>query len=82
MLKFYQTCHELHVHVMSAIALGLNLEENYFDQKINEQCHNLRLLNYPPIKTSALEKDGQARAGAHSGKRGPHCHSERNASSA
>ncbi|KAH8830408.1 hypothetical protein DL96DRAFT_1461005 [Flagelloscypha sp. PMI_526] len=66
MLKFYETCHNLHVQVMRSIALGLDLEENFFDAKINEQCHNLRLLNYPPIKTALLEKDGQARAGAHS----------------
>ncbi|RDB19906.1 hypothetical protein Hypma_012757 [Hypsizygus marmoreus] len=66
MLDFYQTCHDLHVLVMRSIALGLGLEENFFDTKINEQCHNLRLLSYPPIKTSLLKADGQARAGAHS----------------
>lgn len=67
MLGFYQTCHELHVHVMRAIALGLQLDETFFDEKVNEQCHNLRLLSYPPIKTNLLQQDGQARAGAHSG---------------
>lgn len=54
MLEFYSTCHELHVHVMRAIALGLELEEDYFDRKIDQQCHNLRLLSYPPIRTSLL----------------------------
>lgn len=52
---------------MRAIALGLDLDETYFENKINEQYHNLRLLSYPPIETSLLMKDGQARAGAHSG---------------
>jgi isopenicillin N synthase-like dioxygenase len=52
---------------MRAIALGLDLDETFFDDKINEQFHNLRLLSYPPIKTSQLTKDGQARSGAHSG---------------
>ncbi|KAG5654632.1 hypothetical protein H0H81_011607 [Sphagnurus paluster] len=66
MLNFYQTCHELHVHVMRAIALGLNLEESLFDAKIDKQCHNLRLLSYPPISTALLQGEGQARAGAHS----------------
>ncbi|KIP02101.1 hypothetical protein PHLGIDRAFT_96346 [Phlebiopsis gigantea 11061_1 CR5-6] len=66
MLGFYQTCHDLHVYVMRAIALGLNLEETFFDKIVDQQCHNLRLLSYPPIKTNLLEKDGQARAGAHS----------------
>ncbi|KAF8076621.1 hypothetical protein FPV67DRAFT_1405984 [Lyophyllum atratum] len=66
MLDFYQTCHDLHVSVMRSIALGLDLEESFFDSKVNEQCHNLRLLSYPPVKTSLLQGDGQARAGAHS----------------
>ncbi|KZT12727.1 Clavaminate synthase-like protein [Laetiporus sulphureus 93-53] len=66
MLQFFQTCHDLHVLVMRAIALGLDLDEKFFDDKINEQYHNLRLLNYPPIRRSLLEKEGQARAGAHS----------------
>ena len=67
MLDFFRTCHELHVIVMRAIALGLDLEEGFFDDKIDQQYHNLRLLSYPSIKTSLLADEGQARAGAHSG---------------
>jgi isopenicillin N synthase-like dioxygenase len=52
---------------MRSIAVGLDLDEMFFEDKINEQYHNLRLLSYPPIKTSLLKKGGQARAGAHSG---------------
>ncbi|KAG6807901.1 hypothetical protein H0H92_006079 [Tricholoma furcatifolium] len=66
MRDFYQTCHNLHVSVMRSVALGLDLDETFFDQKINDQCHNLRLLSYPPMKASLLRKEGQARAGAHS----------------
>ncbi|KAK7470405.1 hypothetical protein VKT23_001831 [Stygiomarasmius scandens] len=66
MLQFFQTCHDLHVEMMRSIALGLDLQENFFDQKIDKQCHNLRLLSYPPMKRSLLQNDGQARAGAHS----------------
>ncbi|PIL37313.1 hypothetical protein GSI_01006 [Ganoderma sinense ZZ0214-1] len=66
MTSFFQTCHDLHVLVMRSIALGLRLEESFFDGKIHEQYHNLRLLSYPPIKTELLRGDGQARAGAHS----------------
>ena len=67
MLDFYETCHGLHVHVMRAIALGLKLEESFFDRLIDEKCHNLRLLSYPSIRASLLAKEGTARAGAHSG---------------
>jgi isopenicillin N synthase-like dioxygenase len=73
MLDFFQTCHELHVHVMRAIALGLGLEEFFFDRKIDQQCHNLRLLSYPPIKTQLLRGGGQVRAGAHSGQLSLYC---------
>ncbi|KAH9179612.1 Clavaminate synthase-like protein [Lactarius sanguifluus] len=66
MLSFFQTCHELHTIVMRSIAVGLDLDEMYFEDKINEQQHNLRLLSYPSIKSSLLLKEGQARAGAHS----------------
>ncbi|CAE6441104.1 unnamed protein product [Rhizoctonia solani] len=61
-----QTCHELHAEVMSSVALGLGLDERFFDKLIDEQYHNLRLLSYPPISREALLKEGQARAGAHS----------------
>ncbi|TFY69974.1 hypothetical protein EVJ58_g83 [Rhodofomes roseus] len=66
MLHLFQECHDLHTLVMRAIAIGLDLEERFFDNKINEQYHNLRLLSYPPIKRQLLEEEGQARAGAHS----------------
>jgi len=66
MLHFFQTCHDLHTVVMRAIAIGLDLDEMYFEDKINEQYHNLRLLNYPPIRRQLLQQEGQARAGAHS----------------
>jgi isopenicillin N synthase-like dioxygenase len=52
---------------MRFIALGLDLEENFFDNMIDEQSHNLRLLSYPPIQKALLEGEGQARAGAHTG---------------
>jgi isopenicillin N synthase-like dioxygenase len=52
---------------MRSIALGLDLEEKFFDKMIHDQCHNLRLLSYPPIQRTLLEGEGQARAGAHTG---------------
>lgn len=64
-----QRCHDLHVQVMRSIALGLDLNEDYFDYKIDKQCHNLRLLSYPAVKRELVQGDGKARAGAHSGAR-------------
>lgn len=54
---------------MRSIALGLDLPEHFFDASIDEKCHNLRLLSYPPMKTNLLREEGQYRAGAHSGSR-------------
>ncbi|KAI6105892.1 hypothetical protein F5141DRAFT_1189637 [Pisolithus sp. B1] len=66
MLRFFQTCHELHAMVMRSIALGLDLQEDFFENKIGQQSHNLRLLSYPPIPVRLLSEEGQARAGVHS----------------
>jgi len=66
MLDFFQTCHQLHTEVMQSIALGLGLDQSFFESKINEQYHNLRLLSYPSVAREVLAKEGQARAGAHS----------------
>ncbi|KAH7105489.1 Clavaminate synthase-like protein [Auriculariales sp. MPI-PUGE-AT-0066] len=66
MLDFFQRCHNLHVEVMSSIALGLGLKEKFFDSLIQEQYHNLRLLNYPSIPRELLQVEGTSRAGAHS----------------
>lgn len=63
-LTIIQTCHELNTVVMRAIALGLDLDETFFDDKVNEQFNTLRLLSYPPI---TLIEDRQARIGTHSG---------------
>lgn len=62
-----EACHDLHMIVMRSIALGLDLPEDFFDDKIDQQYHNLRLLSYPPIRTKLLSEEGKARAGAHSG---------------
>ena len=50
---------------MRTIALGLDFQENFFQDKIDAQDHNMRLLNYPAIKANLIREDGQARAGAH-----------------
>jgi len=66
MLQFYDICHELHMDVLRAIALGLGFKENYFDPLADSKYHTMRLLNYPPVARELLAAEGQARAGAHS----------------
>ena len=67
MLDFYQTCHELQFQVMRAIALGLDLQETFFDKLVNDPYHNLRLQSYLPIKTRLLQEGKANRVGAHTG---------------
>ncbi|GAA6004822.1 hypothetical protein JCM10207_008417 [Rhodosporidiobolus poonsookiae] len=65
MVDFFASCHALHVEIMRALALAMGLGENFFDDKVDQQAHNLRLLNYPSIERSKLEGGGN-RAGSHS----------------
>ena len=66
MQGFYLQCKEVHRLVMSAIALGLGLDEGFFDEFVVKGDNNLRLLHYPPVKKEVFERNkGQVRAGAH-----------------
>ncbi|KAG6234902.1 hypothetical protein E4U25_005458 [Claviceps purpurea] len=67
MVDFFRTCQALHVDVMRAIALGMSLEQDFFDQFINASDNNLRLLHYPGVKAKVFKLNpGQTRAGEHS----------------
>ncbi|GAA5931246.1 hypothetical protein JCM1841_000873 [Sporobolomyces salmonicolor] len=62
---FFEKCHLLHVEIMRALALAMGLGEHFFDEKVNQKAHNLRLLNYPPIEREKIASGGN-RAGSHS----------------
>lgn len=64
MNEFFDSCRELHRVVMRAIALGMGLEESYFDGYVRKGDNTLRLLHYPPVTKDAF-KAGRERAGAH-----------------
>jgi len=69
MLQFRRDADKLHLEVLRAIAIGLDLEETFFDSKCNEQWHTLRLLSYPAVPVSLLKGKGGgagSRAGSHS----------------
>ncbi|GAA5990983.1 hypothetical protein JCM11641_007727 [Rhodosporidiobolus odoratus] len=65
MNDFFATCHRLHLEIMRALALAMDLGEGFFDDKVNQQAHNLRLLNYPSIESAKIASGGN-RAGSHS----------------
>ncbi|KAF3902694.1 hypothetical protein AA313_de0201045 [Arthrobotrys entomopaga] len=55
MKEFFLTCKDLNVNVMRSIALGMGLDEHYFDEYSDAGDNNLRLLHYPPQHRSVFE---------------------------
>ncbi|KAI1268572.1 thymine dioxygenase [Xylariaceae sp. FL1019] len=67
MLEFHDKCKDLHTEVMRAIAVGLGIEEQWFDRYTDIGDNTLRLLHYPEVKKNVFTiNPGQVRAGAHS----------------
>lgn len=64
MKEFFLHCQLLHWIVMRGIALGMGLEETFFDDYVRKGDNTLRLLHYPPVAKDAF-KAGRERAGAH-----------------
>jgi isopenicillin N synthase-like dioxygenase len=61
---YYRAMAELAHTLMRIFALGLGLDESFFDDKIDRHISRLRIRNYPTQTTRPLV--GQLRAGAHS----------------
>lgn len=69
MMAFFDTCKTLHMHVMRAIALGMGIEESWFDAFTDAGDNTLRLLHYPGVSKKIFKRDDgqlQVRAGEHS----------------
>lgn len=66
MLEFFGQCKEMHVQVMRAIAVGMALEERWFDKFTDGGDNTLRLLHYPEVKSEVFKQNkNQVRAGEH-----------------
>jgi isopenicillin N synthase-like dioxygenase len=63
--KVYQTFEQTGKNLLSAIALYLNLQENYFDDKVHNGNSVLRLLHYYPLENVDNVPAGAVRAAAH-----------------
>jgi isopenicillin N synthase-like dioxygenase len=62
--EYYRAMGELACTLMRIFAVGLGLDEHYFDDKVDKHISRLRLRDYPAQHTAP--KPGQIRAGAHS----------------
>ncbi|WPG99534.1 Hypothetical protein R9X50_00235000 [Acrodontium crateriforme] len=66
MLEFFERCKNLHVEVMRAIAVGLHIDESWFDEFSDGGDNTLRLLHYPSVSASVFKDNkNTVRAGAH-----------------
>ena len=63
--KIYSTFEQTGSNLLRAIALYLDLDENYFDAKIHNGNSVLRLLHYFPVKDLSTVEEGAVRAAAH-----------------
>jgi len=67
MLSFFNQCKALHVEVMRAIAVGMDLNSSFFDSFVDVGDNTLRLLHYPAVEKEVFRiNPGQVRAGEHS----------------
>jgi isopenicillin N synthase-like dioxygenase len=67
MKSFHNTCKDLHIQLMRAIALGMGLNKTFFDEFTAGGDNTLRLLHYPPVLKSVFADNKDAvRAGPHS----------------
>lgn len=64
-LKVYNTLEEAGKTMLRAIALYLELEEDYFDSVVKNADSILRPIHYPPIENPEEIPDGAVRAAAH-----------------
>jgi isopenicillin N synthase-like dioxygenase len=61
--RYYRAMTALATELMRLFALGLDLPEHFFDNKVDRHITNLSLLYYPPL--ARAPQAGQLRAGAH-----------------
>jgi isopenicillin N synthase-like dioxygenase len=67
MQEFHKLCQDVHVEVMRAIAVGMGIDEKYFDGYVDVGDNTLRLLHYPAVNADVFKiNPGQVRAGEHS----------------
>jgi isopenicillin N synthase-like dioxygenase len=63
MLAYYDAMQGLASQMLRAMAVALDVDENYFADKFDRQASNTRIIRYPAVTQTPLP--GQLRAGAH-----------------
>lgn len=63
--SFYNQCFDLAVSVLKCLAITMELGADFFTDRTRNADPQLRLLHYPSVMKSELEKPGQSRISAH-----------------
>ncbi|KAI8677631.1 hypothetical protein LRP88_00057 [Fusarium phalaenopsidis] len=64
-IKFYETCYEMELKLLRAIAVGMGLEDNFFVDYHKEKNNQIRLLHYPPAVEELMATGKLDGIGAH-----------------
>lgn len=62
---FIEQCTQLTYQVLSALAIALELDEDFFAAKHDSEQNTFRLLHYPALKQDEGREHNEKRAGAH-----------------
>ncbi|KAI9834234.1 MAG: hypothetical protein M1819_003072 [Sarea resinae] len=65
-MDYYWTARKTQINILHSIAIGMGLEEDYFDPFHTDAQNQLRLLHYPSVEEESLRKGEKERIGAHS----------------
>jgi len=65
-LDYYWTARKTQINILHSIALGMGLDEEYFDPFHTDAQNQLRLLHYPSVEEDLLKSGKKERIAAHS----------------
>ncbi|GKT45001.1 2-oxoglutarate-dependent dioxygenase gloF [Colletotrichum spaethianum] len=63
--NFYEVCYQLELHLLRAMALGMGLNEDFFQRYHVRRDNQIRLLHYPPVEEKPLRVGKVERLSAH-----------------
>ncbi|KAI9148327.1 2-oxoglutarate-Fe(II) type oxidoreductase ppzD [Paramyrothecium foliicola] len=64
MVSFYDTCHQVHLKILQALATGLGFKPSFLQDLCQENTSELRLNHYPKCQASAVQ-EGAMRISEH-----------------
>lgn len=63
--EFYEVCYQLELHLLRAMALGMGLNQDFFQKYHVRKDNQIRLLHYPSVEEKLLRSGKVERLGAH-----------------